>query len=124
MTRTRVNVDPTQLKLRINRKTQIAARPAAEAAASLRQSQARYQMPRRGGGIGGGPIDIGTGQPRPIPGDPQDRPLPLPPRAPDAGPPGGGERETVSADEVLIRTALPEGPHAGKVSGFVYFPFT
>ena len=120
-----VRVDLTQFSLRLNHKTMIPAQPAAHAAASLRQSPFIYQQPgRMSGSAGAGPIDIGRGQPRPVPGSPQDRRLPSPPPAPKADPAGGIERERVSAEDVLLRTALPEGPHTGKVSGFVYFPFT
>ena len=120
-----VNVDLSRFSLRLNHKTMIPAQPAAHAAASLKQSPWQYQQPGRvSGGVGAGPIDIGMGQPRPVPGSPQDRRMPSPPRAPDADPPGGITREKISAEDVLLRTALPEGPHTGKVSGFVYFPFT
>jgi hypothetical protein len=52
--------------------------------------------------------------------------MPSPPRAPQSDPANnaGIEREKVSAEDVLLRTALPVGPHTGKVSGFVYFLFT
>ena len=120
-----VNVDLSRFNLRLNRKTLLSAQSAAQAAASLKQSPWQQQRPSRvNGGIGAGGIDIGMGQPRPVPGSPQDRRLPAPPRAPDADPPGRITREKVSAEDVLLRTALPEGPHNGKVSGFVYFPFT
>jgi hypothetical protein len=122
-----VQVDLRQFSLRINHKTMIPAQPAANAAASLRQSQPMYQQAgRMSGSAGGGPIDVGMGQPRPVPGSPQDRRMPAPPRTPQSDPANnaGAERESVSAEDVLLRTALPEGPHRGKVSGFVYFPFT
>jgi len=120
-----VQVDLSKFSLRINHKTMIPAQPAAHAAASLRQSASMYQQPgRMSGSAGGGPIDVGTGQPRPVPGSPQDRRMPAPPRTPQSEPANGIERERVSAQDVLLRTALPEGPHTGKVSGFVYFPFT
>ena len=122
-----VQVDLSKFSLRLNHKTMIQAQPAAQAAASLRQSPYMYQQPGRvSGSAGGGPIDIGMGQPRPVPGSPQDRRMPSPPRAPQSDPANnaGVEREKVSAEDVLLRTALPVGPHTGKVSGFVYFPYT
>ena len=48
--------------------------------------------------------------------------LPSPPRAPN-GDSNTPQKETVKADELLMKTALPEGPHKGPVSGFVYFPW-
>jgi hypothetical protein len=120
-----VNIDLSQFRLRINHKTAIAPDHAARAAASLRQSPWQQQRPSRvSGGIGAGPIDIPIGgQQGPYPGGPQDRRLPNPPRAPDSDPPPGVTREKANPEDVLLRTALPEGPHKGAVSGFIYFPF-
>jgi hypothetical protein len=61
-----------------------------------------------------------------FPGDPtpsQNR-LPRAPRAPDTGQQNGIEREQPErAEEVLTRTALPDGPVTKPVSGFLYFPY-
>src|SRR5437660_9533749 len=82
-----VQVDLRQFSLRINNKTMIPAQPAANAAASLRQSPYMYRQPgRMSGSAGGGPIDVGVGQPRPVPGSPQDRRMPGPPRTPQSDP--------------------------------------
>jgi hypothetical protein len=120
-----VEIALNKFGLRVNHKALIVPHTAAQAAASLRPSpwQTQQNRSRASGGIGGGPIDIGMGQPRPVPGSPQDRRLPAPPRAPDADPPGGIERQQVNPDEILLQTALPEGVHKGKVSGFVFFPY-
>ncbi len=116
-----VTVDLARFKLRLNGKAAIPADTPQQAAASLTPSMFDYQEPSRiSGGIGAGPIGVGMGQPGPIPGTP----LPRPPRAPEAEPPGGIERTPVSPEEVLLNTALPAGAHKGAVSGFVYFPFT
>jgi hypothetical protein len=77
-------------------------------------------------GVGGVGVGLGYPQSRsPFPGAPdENRRLPNPPRAPDAGVPGGGEaKERVRPEEVLVRTALPEDAHRGPVSGFLYFPY-
>jgi len=77
-------------------------------------------------GVGGANVGLGYPQSRnPFPGAPDEqRRLPAPPRAPDAGAPGGGEpKERVRPEDVLIRTALPEDVHRGPVSGFLYFPY-
>jgi len=110
-----VSVDLKDFALRVNHNALIPAQPPQQAAASLRHGAYGGQGgPRMSGGIGAGPIGIGTGQPRR---------LPAPPRAPDADP-GGISREQVTPEEVLLQIALPEGPHKGAVSGFLYFPFT
>jgi hypothetical protein len=120
-----VQVDLGKFSLRLNHKTMIAPDSAAQAAASLKRSSWDAQRTRgMTGGIGIGGIGIPIGQPQPVPGGPQDRRLPAPRRAPESDPPGGIERRTVSAEEILLETALPEGPHKGAVSGFVFFPFT
>jgi hypothetical protein len=74
-----------------------------------------------------GGVNVGLGYPQgrdPVTGAPNGRRLPNPPRAPDAGAPGGGEpKERVRPEELLIRTALPGGEQKGPVSGFLYFPY-
>jgi len=79
-------------------------------------------------GEGGGPMTGGGGmggQPAPrFPGDPngQSR-APKSPRV-DTDDPNVPQRETLSVDEVVQRSALPEDPHSSPVSGFLYFPYT
>ena len=65
----------------------------------------------------------GQSAPR-FPGDPtgQSR-APKSPRV-DTDDPNVPQRETLSVDEVVQRSALPEEPHSSPVSGFLYFPFT
>jgi hypothetical protein len=74
-----------------------------------------------------GGVNIGLGHPQerdPVTGAPRGRRLPDPPRAPDAGVPGGSDaRQRERPEEVLIHTALPEEAHRGAVSGFLYFPY-
>ncbi len=116
-----IHIDLAKFGLRLNHKTLLHAVAPAEAAASLRQSPWAVQQPSRvSGGIGVGPIGIPIGQ---SPYPPTTR-GPTPPRAPEADPPGGIERTRVTPEEVLLNTALPAGENKGRVSGFVYFPFT
>src|SRR5262245_34281798 len=93
-----VSIDLRKFSLRLNNKTVLTPHSAAQAAASLTRSP--WSMPRsRGaaGGVGIGGINIPIGG-QPAPGGPQDRRPPQPPRAPDADPPGGIERERDNPD--------------------------
>jgi hypothetical protein len=87
-----------------------------------------YNSPRGStADLGVGGVNVGLGYPQgrdPVTGAPQGRRLPSPPRAPDAGAPGGGEpKQRERPEELVIRTALPEGEFKGPVSGFLYFPY-
>jgi hypothetical protein len=51
--------------------------------------------------------------------------MPAPPRAPAPEDRSGQPpAEPVRLDEVIVKTALPEGEFRGAVSGYLYFPFT
>jgi hypothetical protein len=125
-----VDVDPAKFTLRFNgKKAVLGAQPPSMVAASLNHPEWRYQQGNQQGrgatadlGVGGVNIGLGhPGQTSPFPGAPQSR-LPAPPRAPDAGGPGGLDpKEPVKPEEVLIQTALPAGLHKGPVSGFLFF---
>jgi hypothetical protein len=87
-----------------------------------------YNSPRGAtADLGVGGVNVGLGHPQgrdPVTGAPNGRRLPSPPRAPDAGAPGGGEpKQRERPEDLLIRTALPEGEFKGPVSGFLYFPY-
>ena len=122
-----VTADAAKFALRVNgKKALLYAQSPGLVVSHLNQ---REWETTRGGtadlGVGG--VNIGLGHPQgrdPVTGAPQGRRLPNPPRAPEAGVPGGGEpRERERPEEVLIRTALPEEPLPGRVSGFLYFPY-
>jgi hypothetical protein len=117
-----VNVDYKKFGLRLNGKTLLPPIPPAQVADALRGTPwFRQDQTGLNGNVGVGPVDVpigGGGSPYP-PG--QTRRPPNQPRAPDPDPPGGIERKTVTAEQVLRETALPPGPHKGPVSGFVYF---
>jgi hypothetical protein len=77
------------------------------------------------GGVGVGDASIGVGprwEPR-FPGDPSRRPLPKPPKAPTQDPAADMREEREKPEEVVIETALTEGPSAYPVAGYLYFPF-
>ncbi len=110
-----LQVSPTQFMLRINGKKQpLIAQSPGLVAASLSHPESgqrpRFQL---GGGMGG----IGVGQPRPpnMPGqDPQQMPRD------NSGEEG---RPRVKPEELVVKTALPQGEFKGPVSGFVYFSY-
>ena len=121
-----VDVEPGKFALRFNgKKTVLFAQSPSMVAASLNHPEWRYQQGRGAtADLGVGGVNVGLGHPgetSPFPGAPQSR-LPAPPRAPDAGTPGGLDpKEPVKPEEVLVQTALPVGVHKGPVSGFLFF---
>jgi hypothetical protein len=124
-----ITADAARFTLRVNgKKTLLYAQNPPMVASNLNRRD--YNAPRGPtADLGVGGVNVGLGYPQgrsPVPGAPDDRRrLPNPPRAPDAGAPGGGEpKEQVRPEEVLLRTALPEDAHRGPVSGFLYFPYT
>jgi len=126
--KTGVTANASSFTLRVNGKKELLyTRNPTMVASNLNQRDwSAPRGPTADLGVGG--VNVGTGYPQGgsrVPGAPDERRrLPAPPRAPDAGPPGGGEpKEVVRAEDVLIRTALPEDPHPGAVSGFIYFPY-
>ena len=78
-------------------------------------------------GVGAGGAGVILGRPRPMERFPDDtRPgrsrLPAPPRAPAPEDPSGlGKSPPVSAEELVVATALPEGEFRGPVAGYLYF---
>ena len=78
-----------------------------------------------GGGIGD--IGVSTGgppvNPNPFPGSKKPGTPPYPPVEIPRDNPGGATKEPLNPIEVLMTTALVEGPHRGPTSGFLYFPY-
>jgi len=76
------------------------------------------------GGVGDQVVIVG-GPPRQNPPYGQEpRTTPRPPRVPPPDNPSGlPPAEKVTAEELVVKTALPDGDFAGPVSGFLYFPF-
>jgi hypothetical protein len=123
-----LEVDPSHFSLHVNgKKAAIQPQPPTTAAVSLNHPDWQRQRPRTTTDVGAGGVDAGLGYPQnrpPFPGAPQPPP-PNPPRAPEADPSSGVERtQKGTASDILMRTALPGGPHRGPVSGFLYFPYT
>ncbi len=75
-----------------------------------------------GGGMGNTGVILGRPTPTQGPGGPPAT-GPRPPRAPDSTPGGIDRPEPEKAEDVLVRTALPEGEFEGPVSGYLYFPY-
>lgn len=120
-----IAIDAAKLGLRVNgKKVPLVAQNPSLVAANLNHRD--WQMPRGPqGDVGYGGIGVGMGGPRtqpPFPGGPDRNRLPNPPRSPDADP-NVPPKEQEKPEEVLMKTALPNGVHEGPVSGFVYFPW-
>jgi len=120
-----VLVESSMFSLRVNGKKELLL-PAAPTMAASVMRQPQWQS-QRGvmGGIDMGGIGVGTGYPPPGStgqGGPGQR-LPAPPRAPDPDYPETSKKEVERAEDVLIRTALLDGPSKQPVSGFLYFPY-
>ncbi|MCS6953810.1 MAG: hypothetical protein RMK57_13115 [Bryobacterales bacterium] len=123
----RVKLNAGQFSLRVNGARQpLLPEPPSLVGASLRYADWEHRPTVvAGAGVGSGSVILG----RPpaserFPGDPRPgrERLPQPPRAPDAKAPV--EREPApQPDEVAVESALPEGEHAGPVSGYLYFLF-
>ncbi len=115
----RPDVQPAQFSLRINgKKTLLLPQTPQMAAASLKYPE--YEMRpslEASGGMGDRGVIIGR-QPRVerFPGD--NRPAQT--RPPGTATVEGGPS---APEELVVEAALPEGPAAGPVSGYVYFPF-
>jgi hypothetical protein len=77
-----------------------------------------------GAGIGDSSVILGAPRPAQIPGQPPrtGQPLPAPPET-DPGVGGVPRTPPVTAEELLMQTALPEGKHHLPVSGFLFFPY-
>ena len=120
-----VGVETSKFTLSVNGKKPIPVQNPSMVAASIKQREARRTRNPLGG-IGLGGIGGGMGGPRtqsPFPGGPDPNRMPQPPRAP-TGDSNTPAKDTPNSEEVLMNTALPEGPHKGPVSGFIYFPWS
>ncbi len=119
-----VLVKAPEFSLRVNGKRPIQPAPATLLAADF-QHPDWSTRPRLEGSAGSGPVGVILGRPRPsrVPGE-QDPGTPRLPRVPDPDPPGGlAPQPRLTAEELVVKVALPEGTFAGPVSGFLYFPY-
>ena len=118
-----VTVDTAKFGLRVNGK-KVVLLPQNPAMVATTLQHRDWQVPRGPqADIGVGGVGVGLGHPRaqpPYPGGPDPNRLPPQPRAP-TGDSNIPAKETVKPEEVLVKTALPEGPHRGAVAGFLYF---
>jgi hypothetical protein len=120
-----VTVNEGAFALRINGKKQVLVPVAPSMVASSLQHPEWQTGPRleAGGGMGNTGVILGRPAPTQVPGG-QPPPQSRVPRVPGPDNSGGIEPERrVTAPELLAQTALPEGPHRGPVSGFLYFPY-
>jgi hypothetical protein len=120
-----VDVNEGAFALRINGKKQVLVPAPPSMAASSLQHPEWQTGPRleAGGGMGNTGVILGRPVPTQVPGG-QPPPQSRVPRVPGPDNPGGIEPERrVTAPELLVQTALPEGPHRGPASGFLYFPY-
>jgi hypothetical protein len=124
-----VTVNEGAFALRINGKKPALA-PVAPALVASSLHHPDWQTPsgpqvEAGGGVGTTGVILGRPAPSQIPGQPVPQPAPQSriPRvpAPDYGGPQAEPR--VTASELVVQMALPEGESHGPVSGFLYFPF-
>jgi hypothetical protein len=120
-----INVNEGSFALRVNGKKQL-LQPVPPQMVATRLQRPDWQTGPRlegGGGLGNAGVILGRPRPPQIPGAPEPR-GPTQPRAPDPEDRSGIDREPpVPAHELVVRTALPEGPHKAAVSGFLYFPY-
>jgi hypothetical protein len=120
-----LDVNEGSFALRINGKRQALTPVAPSMVVTALQHPDWQSGPRLegGGGLGNTGVILGRPAPTQVPGG-QQPPQRRIPGAPPPDNPGGIEPEPrVSAPELLVKTALPEGPHRGPVSGFLYFPY-
>jgi hypothetical protein len=112
--------------LKVNGKKQtLFAQPPQFVAAGLKWEDWEHR-PRMDVFAGSGDATIGASprwEPR-FPGDTRQRRLPEPPKAPQTEYESAGRTDNPEkAEEVVIQTALVEGPTALPIAGYLYFPF-
>jgi len=117
-------VSTGQFSLRVSGRKQ----PVLPQAAEIVANALRYPDPNTSQGLQHveqvGPIIFG--QPEPtgrFPDDPNGRTPRVPPGAPDDNPSGMDKEPPLTAPELAVQAALPEGEHHGPTSGFLYFPY-
>jgi hypothetical protein len=122
-----INLQPMSFSLRLNGRKMVSPDSISMVKSSLDHPEWRsgpHLDTMAGAGIGGGEVILGTPhQSQPIPGQPPRTSQPLP--GSDQDPTGTGVKHTprVTAQELLVETALPEGKQHTAVSGYLYFPY-
>jgi hypothetical protein len=123
-------VENGSFQLRLNGKKQLLQpQPATMVAADLQHPEWQQPggvRPEIGGSLGNVGVIMG-GPPRnnsPFPGsNPPGSQAPQPVPIPKDNPSGLQKEPPVKAEELVVQTALVEGPHHAAFSGFLYFPF-
>ncbi len=118
-----LRVNAGDFTLRVNGRKQALSPQAPEIVANA----LKYPDPNTGTGLHPtaqlGPVILG--QPRPaerFPGDP-NAPNPRPTQVPADSPTGMDKEPPVTAEQLVVEAALPEGERHQPTSGFLYFPY-
>jgi hypothetical protein len=119
-----VSASAAEFTLRVDGKVLRAVGPQMVVTAMQRQEWRQPKGVQATAGMGNDTVILG-GPTRQLPPYGRTGPTPAPPRAPEpdyrGNVPGS---QPVTAEELVVSTALPEGTFKGPVSGFVYFPYT
>ncbi|HVN04410.1 MAG TPA: hypothetical protein VMT86_08340 [Bryobacteraceae bacterium] len=116
-----VTPEARQFTLRVNGRNTLAPQDPEIVAVSLKHNDwGTYPHAE----AGAGPVVLGAPQPTErFPGDPGRMPR-VPTSTPrDADPNGVGAQPPVTAEELVVQAALPQGEHRGPVSGYLYFSY-
>jgi hypothetical protein len=118
-----IQVHSFDFSLRINGKTTLQPVSPSVVASALQhpdwQQQDRHVA--AGAGVGNTSVILGRPTASRIPGGPEPQRLP---RTSDPVDHSGIDREPrIKAEELVVQTALPEDPHRGPISGYIYFPY-
>jgi hypothetical protein len=124
---TPVNLSSEHFLLRVNgQRVPLMTQSAGIVAASIKYPDWTDKA-RLVGTAGVGNAQVIFGQPQPVerfPGDPNARPLPTRPRAPEPeNPTGEATAPPIPIEEQIERASLPTGDHVLPVSGVIFFPF-
>ncbi len=117
-----VEVSAGHFALRVNgKKTLLHPQPAGMAVAAMKYPD-WSERPTPVGTVGYGDKTVVIGQPRRVerfPGDnrPQETRVPMPQQA------SVRDGNTRTPEEIVVEAALPEGPTADPISGYLYFPY-
>ena len=118
-----IDVRAGQFALRMNGRKQTLSPESPQMVASRMQRPEWQMRPRleAEGGLGNTGVILGRPVPSQTPGG-QRSPAPIP-RSPVPDNPNVNPQPRVTAHELAIQAALPEGQYRGPVSGFLYFPY-
>jgi hypothetical protein len=124
-----LDIHNTDFSLRINgKKPLLDAQAPAAVVADIEHPEWKQPggvITQAGAGVGNAGVTIGGPpvNPNPFPGSQPPGTPTYPPVEIPRDNPSGVTKEPVNPDELLLETALVEGPHHAAFSGFLYFPF-